>query len=241
MVFDQSRDAALFAQAESLRGEFVIAVRGQVAARSAENVNAELATGAVEVIARELVTLNESETPPFTIGDEKVAEALRLRYRYLDLRRPELQSLIAMKHAVTRAVREFLDGEGFLDIETPILTRSTPEGARDYLVPSRVHPGSFYALPQSPQLFKQLLIAGLTYYQIAKCSDEISRRATSSPDIWNFPSLATRRDRSTSRCCAMFSGRYWAGRFPSGSRGLHTSRRWRATALTSPTHGSDWS
>lgn len=185
VVFDQSADAALFEKAASLRAEYVAAVRGLVAARSAQNVNAELATGGIEVIASELSILNESDTPPFAVGDESVSETLRLKYRYLDLRRPGLQSILAMKHAVTRSVRAFLDGQGFLDIETPVLTRSTPEGARDYLVPSRVHPGSFYALPQSPQLFKQLLmVAGFDrYYQIAKCFRDEDLRADRQPEF----------------------------------------------------------
>lgn len=185
VVFDESRDRALFAKAQALRGEYVIAVRGAVALRNPKNVNADMKTGSIEVFALDLRILNESDTPPFAIGDESVSEALRLKYRYLDLRRPELQRIIAMKHAVVRSVREFMDGEGFLDIETPILTRSTPEGARDYLVPSRVHQGSFYALPQSPQLFKQLLmVSGFDrYYQIARCFRDEDLRADRQPEF----------------------------------------------------------
>ena len=185
IVFDSSRNPELFDKAVSIRQEYVLAVRGEVTARTPENVNPQLATGEVEVLARELKILSESETPPFAFDDDNVSEALRLKYRYLDLRRPDRQRVLMMKHAVTRSVREFLDGEGFIDLETPILTLSTPEGARDYLVPSRVFPGRFFALPQSPQLFKQLLmVAGFDrYYQIAKCFRVEDLRADRQPEF----------------------------------------------------------
>lgn len=147
-----------FEKAEKLRSEFVVAVVGQVEARQGA-VNENLKTGDIEIRAKELRILSESETPPFPIEeDSKTKEDLRLKYRYLDLRRPDLQKNIMMRSRVATLIRAFLAEEGFLEIETPMLTKSTPEGARDYLVPSRVHPGTFYALPQSPQLFKQLLM-----------------------------------------------------------------------------------
>ena len=147
-----------FSKAEKLRSEFVIAVTGKVTMRSG-GVNENLKTGSIEVRAEKLRVLSESETPPFPIeADSKTKEELRLKYRYLDLRRPDLQSNLIMRSRVATLIRQFLAEEGFLEIETPMLTKSTPEGARDYLVPSRVHPGNFYALPQSPQLFKQLLM-----------------------------------------------------------------------------------
>ena len=171
---------------QRLRPEFVVAVEGRVERRSVETVNTKLETGEVEVVARSVQVLNEAKTPPFPINEETaVAEETRLRYRYLDLRRPELQRNLVLRHRVAMAARQYFDGEGFLEIETPILTRSTPEGARDYLVPSRVHPGEFFALPQSPQIFKQILmIAGLDrYVQIVRCFRDEDLRADRQPEF----------------------------------------------------------
>ncbi len=167
-------------RAGALRSEYVVAVRGVVRARPAETVNASLATGAVEVMAAQVRVLNEAQTPPFAIDDEtSVAEATRLKYRYLDLRRPSAQQNLMLRHRLAATIRTYLDEQGYVEVETPVLTRSTPEGARDYLVPSRVNRGSFYALPQSPQLFKQILmVAGFDrYYQIAKCFRDEDLRA----------------------------------------------------------------
>lgn len=174
-----------FEKAERLRSEYVIAVVGNVEARSGA-VNENLATGAIEIRAKELRILSESETPPFPIEESsKTKEELRLKYRYLDLRRPDLQRNIIMRSKVTTVTRQFLAEEGFLEIETPMLTKSTPEGARDYLVPSRVHPGNFYALPQSPQLFKQLLMCSGydRYFQIVKCFRDEDLRADRQPEF----------------------------------------------------------
>ena len=171
---------ALLAAAKRLRSEFVIGVRGVVQRRSEETVNPKLATGDVEVLAREIRVLNEAKTPPFQIAEDgPVSEDVRLRYRYLDLRRPRLQHNLGLRHRVTMAVRRYFDAHGFWEIETPILAKSTPEGARDFLVPSRVHPGEFYALPQSPQIFKQILmIAGTDrYFQIVRCFRDEDQRA----------------------------------------------------------------
>jgi aspartyl-tRNA synthetase len=179
-------DEALLAAAKRLRPEYVIGVRGLVERRSTDTVNAKLATGEVEVLAREFKLLNEAKTPPFQIAeDTPVSEDLRLRYRYLDLRRPRLQSNIGLRHRVAFEVRKYFDEQGFWEIETPILTKSTPEGARDYLVPSRVHAGEFYALPQSPQIFKQILmIAGTDrYFQITRCFRDEDLRADRQPEF----------------------------------------------------------
>ncbi len=173
-------DAALLERAKPLRGEFVVAIEGVVSLRAPETVNAKLPTGEIEVRAQGVRVLNEAKTPPFLIGeDQNVSEETRLRYRYLDLRRPPLQRAIALRHRITLALRKYFDEQGFYEIETPILTKSTPEGARDFLVPSRVHPGEFYALPQSPQIFKQILmIAGFDkYVQIARCFRDEALRA----------------------------------------------------------------
>ena len=155
---------ALVQTAERVRPEYVIAVLGVVEARSPETVNPKVKTGDVEVAAREIRLLNDAKTPPFSIADDSpVSEDTRLKYRYLDLRRSRMQNNLTLRHRVTMEVRKYFDEQGFLEIETPMLAKSTPEGARDYLVPSRVHPGEFYALPQSPQIFKQILmIAGMT-------------------------------------------------------------------------------
>jgi aspartyl-tRNA synthetase len=177
---------ALLPIAKRLRSEYVVAVNGRVQRRAPDTVNARIPTGEVEVIAREIVVLNEAKTPPFPVADDTpVAEEVRLRYRYLDMRRSRLQENIGLRHRVTMAIRKFFDASGFWEIETPILTKSTPEGARDYLVPSRVHPGEFYALPQSPQIFKQILMIGGTdrYFQIVKCFRDEDLRADRQPEF----------------------------------------------------------
>lgn len=186
VVFNPEVAAEAHQQAHALRSEFVLAVTGTVSARPADTANPNLPTGAIEVLVNELVVLNTSKTPPFMIEEETtVAENLRLKYRYLDLRRPGLQSIFLARHRITQVVRQFLDSNGFVDIETPFLTKSTPEGARDYLVPSRVNPGMFFALPQSPQLFKQILmVAGFErYYQIVKCFRDEDLRADRQPEF----------------------------------------------------------
>ncbi len=172
--------------AKRLRAEFVVGVRGSVRGRAGDALNPRLATGEIEVAAADLRVLNEAEVPPFQVVEETTAsEELRLRYRYLDLRRPSLQANLGLRHRVTMAVRKYFDSQGFWEVETPVLAKSTPEGARDYLVPSRVHPGQFYALPQSPQLFKQLLmIAGTDrYFQIVKCFRDEDLRADRQPEF----------------------------------------------------------
>lgn len=186
IVFDEPKVGSEgFAKAESLRSEYVVAVTGTVAKRTAA-VNENLKTGDIEVIAEDIRILSESETPPFRIEeDSQTKEDLRLRYRYLDLRRPDIQRNMMMKSKVSMLLHNFMEQEGFLEIETPILTKSTPEGARDYLVPSRVHPGAFYALPQSPQLFKQLLMCSGydRYFQIARCFRDEDLRADRQPEF----------------------------------------------------------
>jgi aspartyl-tRNA synthetase len=179
-------EPAMLERAKHLRAEFVVGVKGSVRARAADALNPRMATGEIEVAATELRVLNEAAVPPFQIGDEVLAsDDLRLRYRYLDLRRPPLQANLGLRHKVTMAVRRYFDEQGFWEVETPVLGKSTPEGARDYLVPSRVHPGEFYALPQSPQLFKQLLmIAGTDrYFQIVKCFRDEDLRADRQPEF----------------------------------------------------------
>ena len=183
VVFDPDA-AQLFREAERLRNEFVIRVKGRIRERPAGTVNANLASGRVELLAGELELLNRSEPLPFQL-DEQVGEEVRLKYRYLDLRREVMSQRLRLRHRITRAMRTFLDGHGFIDLETPMLTKATPEGARDYLVPSRTHPGKFFALPQSPQIFKQLLmIAGFDrYYQIVRCFRDEDLRADRQPEF----------------------------------------------------------
>ena len=186
VVFNPEFEAQTHAKAHQLRSEWVLAVRGTVAARPESMANPKLATGEIEVMVTELRILNSSETPPFPLDeDSEVSDVLRLQYRYLDLRRPEMAANLVMRHQAVQSIRAYLNDHGFLDIETPMLTRSTPEGARDYLVPSRVNAGKFYALPQSPQLFKQLLmVAGMDrYYQIVKCFRDEDLRADRQPEF----------------------------------------------------------
>jgi len=172
VVFNPEFDKETHQKANSIRNEFVLAARGTVAARPEGMINPNLKTGEIDVMASELRILNTSKTPPFVLEDNtQVSESIRLQYRYLDMRRQVLQKNLMLRHRAASIIRSYLNNLGFLDIETPFLTRSTPEGARDYLVPSRVNPGQFYALPQSPQIFKQLLMmAGFDkYYQIVRC------------------------------------------------------------------------
>lgn len=187
IVFDEAAmNEGTFHKAESLRNEFCIAVRGKVRARSEETINPNIETGDIEVVCTELRILNKAKTPPFYIQDDvDVDEMVRLRYRYLDLRRPEMQKNIMLRHRVAKIMRDFFDRHGFLEIETPMLCKSTPEGARDFLVPSRVNPGEFYALPQSPQIFKQLLqVAGFEkYFQIVRCFRDEDLRADRQPEF----------------------------------------------------------
>jgi aspartyl-tRNA synthetase len=184
VVFDPDTEEA-FALADRVRSEFVLRIRGRVRRRPAGTENPNLATGQVEVLGVEIEILNQARTPPFQLDEAEVGEDIRLRYRYVDLRRPEMQMRLRTRARVTGALRRFLDDHGFLDIETPMLTRATPEGARDFLVPSRLHAGAFYALPQSPQLFKQLLMmSGMDrYYQIVKCFRDEDLRADRQPEF----------------------------------------------------------
>ncbi len=184
IVCDPDR-AETFRTADSLRNEFVVRVEGKVRERPAGTINTNLVSGEIEVLATDLEILNASQTPPFMIDDEDLSESVRLQYRFLDLRRPQMQNNLRLRHRAARAIRNYLDEHGFIDIETPMLYKSTPEGAREFLVPSRMHDGQFYALPQSPQLFKQLLmIAGYDrYYQIVKCFRDEDLRADRQPEF----------------------------------------------------------
>ncbi|MEK4668538.1 aspartate--tRNA ligase [Niallia sp. FSL R7-0271] len=186
VVFNPEINKEAIEIAEKVRNEFVLDIKGTVVARQEGTINENLQTGKIEIVVDEIIILNEAKTPPFAISDKTdVAEDVRLKYRYLDFRRPVMFETLKMRHQVTKIMRDYLDSEGFLDIETPILTKSTPEGARDYLVPSRVHPNEFYALPQSPQLFKQLLMVGgiERYYQIARCFRDEDLRADRQPEF----------------------------------------------------------
>ena len=186
VVFNQETNAVLHKRAEDLRSEYVIAVEGKIIQRAAGTVNAGIPTGEVELIAERIYILNDARTPPFPIEDGvPTAEEARLRYRYIDLRRPRMQANLELRHRANFAVRSTLNDHGFLEIETPFMTRSTPEGARDYLVPSRVQPGTFYALPQSPQIFKQLLMVGGCdrYFQIVRCFRDEDLRADRQPEF----------------------------------------------------------
>lgn len=196
VVFDPDREE-VFARAEQLRTEYVIRMTGRVRRRPEGTENPDLPTGAVEILGLELEVLNAAKTPPFPLDDEDVGEDTRLRYRYMDLRRPLMQQRLRLRAQVSAAMRRFLEDREFLDLETPMLTKATPEGARDYLVPSRTHPGSFFALPQSPQLFKQLLMmSGMDrYYQITRCFRDEDLRADRQPEFTSW----TWRWRSSTR------------------------------------------
>ncbi len=200
VVLDKEASPLAHSKAEAARPEYVVAVTGKLRQRGPGLANPNMPTGEVELVAHELLLLNDAKTPPFSPADDgPVNEEVRLKYRYIDLRRPELQRNFELRHKITRAIREYLSDNGFLEIETPLLTRSTPEGARDYLVPSRVHPGHFFALPQSPQIFKQLLmVSGFDrYFQIARCFRDEDLRADRQPDFTqidleiSFPQMST--------------------------------------------------
>ncbi|HBV88979.1 MAG TPA: aspartate--tRNA ligase [Desulfosporosinus sp.] len=186
VVFDPEKMGDGFSTAERLRSEFVVSIQGEVIARPEGMINPNIATGKIEIVAQSLEVLNGAKTPPYYIVDQvDVDETVRLKYRYLDLRRPEMQAVFKIRHRVTQIMRNFFDSQGFYEIETPMLNKSTPEGARDYLVPSRVHPGEFYALPQSPQIYKQLLMVGgmEKYFQIARCFRDEDLRADRQPEF----------------------------------------------------------
>jgi aspartyl-tRNA synthetase len=186
VVFNPSVDEAIHAKAHALRNEYVLGVRGKVDPRPDGMINPNLPTGEIEITVTELKIFNSAQTPAFLVEDDiDVSETIRLKFRHLDLRRPQMQKNLMLRHKTAASVREYLNGLGFLDLETPVLTRSTPEGARDYLVPSRVNPGQFYALPQSPQIFKQLfMISGYDrYYQIVRCFRDEDLRADRQPEF----------------------------------------------------------
>lgn len=186
VVFNPEINTEAFHLAEQVRSEYVVAVRGELRQRPEETVNPNIATGQVEIYAEKMELFNPSKTPPFYIEDGiNVDELLRLKYRYLDLRRPEMQRNLILRHRIVKSIRDYLDSHGFIEVETPILMKSSPEGARDYLVPSRIHPGSFFALPQSPQIFKQLLmVSGFDrYFQIARCFRDEDLRADRQPEF----------------------------------------------------------
>jgi aspartyl-tRNA synthetase len=241
--------ADVLERAKRLGAEWVVAVEGTVVQRPQGNQNLELATGAVEIHVDALDVLAESATPPIPVarapGDELPAEELRLRYRYLDLRREELQRALHVRHRAFQTVRRHLSGEGFWEVDTPMLTRRTPEGARDYLVPSRVHPGEFYALPQSPQIYKQLLmVSGYDrYFQIARCLRDEDLRADGSRSSRRSTPRCRLSTRTT--CSASANGpwlrygvRYSTWSCRCRSRGSRTATRWNATARTSRTSAS---
>ena len=186
VVFNPDDSKEALAIADKVRNEYVIKIEGKIVGREEGTINPSMKTGEIEVIASKIDILNKAKTPPFLIeNDSDVSEDLRLKYRYIDLRRDELQNTFKLRHQITQEVRNFLNADGYLEMETPILTKSTPEGARDYLVPSRVHSGEFYALPQSPQLFKQLImLSGFEkYYQIARCFRDEDLRADRQPEF----------------------------------------------------------
>ncbi len=200
VVFNPQDNAAVHKEAEGLRPEFVVSIKGEVEKRPAGTENPKISTGLIEVRAKTVEILNKSATPPFEIADDiSVTEETRLKYRYLDLRRPAMQRNLRLRHKVCKLARDYFDNRGFVEVETPVLTKSTPEGARDYLVPSRVNPGMFYALPQSPQLFKQILMVSSfdRYFQIAKCFRDEDLRADRQPEFTQFDiemSFATEED-----------------------------------------------
>ena len=185
IVFDLERNPDAHQKAKELRGEYIAAVVGTVKERDEATINATLKTGEIEVVAEQVFILNDAETPPFEIENCKASEDLRLKYRYLDLRRPKMQENLILRHKVLMAVRRYFDSHGFIELETPILIKSTPEGARDFIVPSRTNPGKFYALPQSPQIFKQLcMVSGFDrYFQIARCFRDEDLRANRQPEF----------------------------------------------------------
>lgn len=185
VAVDKQQNFELYQLAKTIRGEYVVDVTGEVVARTPENVNKNMPTGAIEIDVREIKVLSEAEVPPFQVADEGVATDTRLKYRYIDLRRPEMQKIFELRHKAAQSARAYLSGEGFLEIETPMLINSSPEGARDYLVPSRTHPGSFYALPQSPQQMKQILmISGFDkHFQLARCFRDEDLRADRQPEF----------------------------------------------------------
>lgn len=186
VVFSPEESEQAIEIADKIRNEYVVDIRGKVVKRAEETINPQIHTGTVEVIATDITIINKAKTPPFMIENETdVSEEVRLKYRYLDIRRPEMFNVLKMRSDITKTIRSYLDQQGFLEIETPILTKSTPEGARDYLVPSRVHPGEFFALPQSPQIFKQLLMVGGVekYFQIARCFRDEDLRADRQPEF----------------------------------------------------------
>ena len=186
IVLDKDLSPEGHAKAEQIRPEYVVAIVGKVRLRGADVINPKMETGEIEIVVDQLLVLNDSKLPPFSPAEDAIGnEELRLKYRYLDLRRPSILKNFELRHKVALAIRQYLSSQGFLEVETPILMGSTPEGARDYLVPSRVHPGSFYALPQSPQLFKQILmIAGFDrYFQVARCFRDEDLRADRQPEF----------------------------------------------------------